>query len=112
MIATATAMAMVMRRTGESGSRNVIFLPMPNVAFTVAEPTAHGDFLPREKLDAFFALHVQIPKKRFVPPIKGKPCHRGRYADVDAHLPRPDVLFECPRCPTQGRKYRCPMSKR
>ena len=70
---------------------------MPDVALTVAKPSAGGDFLLREELHAFPALHVQVAEKGIVPAIKWKPRHRGRHADVDAHHPAVDAMFELAR---------------
>ena len=70
---------------------------MPDVAFTVAEPAAGSDFLLREKLHAFLALHVEVAEKGIVPAVERKPRHRGRHADIDAHHAAVDAVLELAR---------------
>jgi hypothetical protein len=36
---------------------------MPDIAFAKAKPSRRRNLLLREKLDAFFALHVQVAEK-------------------------------------------------
>ena len=57
---------------------------MPNISLAIAEPPARRDFLLREKLHTFPALHMEIAEERFVPAIKREPRHGGGHADVDA----------------------------
>ena len=45
-------------------------LPLPDVAFAVAEPAGHRHLLLGEELHAFLALHVQIPKEGFAPAVE------------------------------------------
>src|SRR5260370_29435683 len=71
--------------------------PMPNISLAKAEPSRRGNLLLREELHAFLALHVQVPKKRFVPSIERKPRHRSRHADVDPNHPALNSMFEFAR---------------
>ena len=73
------------------------FLGMPDVAFAVAEPAARSDFLLREKLDAFAALHVQIAEEGFVPTVERKPRHRSGHANIDADHAAIDSMLEFAR---------------
>ena len=67
---------------------------VPDVALAVAEPAAGGDFVLREELYAFPALHVEVAEKGVVPAVKGEPCHRGRHADVNTHHAAVDAMLE------------------
>src|SRR5215469_14999449 len=78
----------------ELGTWNLELSFMPNVAFAVAEPAGGGNFLLREKLHAFFALHVQVAEEGIVPAVEGEPGHRGGDADVNADHAAVDAMFE------------------
>src|SRR5262245_2944005 len=72
----------------------VVELFVPNIPFSITKPPARRDFLLREKLHAFFALHVQVAEEGIVPAVEREPCHGGWHADVNAHHTAVDAMLE------------------
>ena len=85
-------------------------LPLPNIAFAVAEPAGHCHFLLGEELHAFLALHVQVAEEGFAPAVERKPGHGCRHAYVDAHHPGFDAMLEFARRLARTREYRSAVS--
>jgi hypothetical protein len=72
------------------------WLSMPDISLAETEPSRGCHFLLREKLHSFFALHVQIAKKRFVPAVERKPGHRCRDSNIYAYHPAIDAMLKLP----------------
>src|SRR5207248_390960 len=83
--------------TGFDPLRSTLRLAMPDVAFAETEPARSGHFLLSKKLDAFFALHVEVAEKGFVPAVEREPRHRGRHADVDSDHAALNAMLELAR---------------
>src|SRR6185437_9469261 len=92
--------------------RHSSFLPMPNIPFPVAKPSAGRHLLLRKKLDPFPALHVQVAKKGIVPAVEWKPGHRRRHPDVDADHAAVDAVLELAGRLAVARENRSAISKR
>src|ERR1041385_2813163 len=98
------------RATFRNPPQDFALRTLPDIPFAETEPASRGDFLLREKLDAFLALHVKVAEKRFVPAVERKPGHGSGHADVDAHHTALNAMLELARGLAGAGKDRSPIA--